>query len=389
VGGTLIIVTPTAPSEYNKATVQLIQLQNVVPEYGKFVEELSSQPGPLIPGNTPKSEVVRFANSKADQCKMACANTESSEVAEQWREKALLWEYLVLLCQQNGVVVPSDLSELLTRNHQLTPAMFDLVPPTARPQREVQHDFRMLILDGRKKDALDHACRHALWGHALMLASTMEEQSHQYVVNRFTASLLSSDPLNTFYTLILGRTPNITKPDGLARGGDWKPHLSVILSNETPSNNAAIISLGDSLMSKGRLFGAHFCYKMADVELEGYGCQVHRYSLLGVGPQEVIFGEFPNLDQLAMTLVYEFAMSLGKETFTIPLFQTFKFLHLIQLIQAGQCEMALVYCELMALAVFKCPYRVNSCVRYQLFEVRVYTACAGWWSLLGPPVDLN
>jgi hypothetical protein len=27
VGGTLIIVTPTAPSEYNKATVQLIQLQ--------------------------------------------------------------------------------------------------------------------------------------------------------------------------------------------------------------------------------------------------------------------------------------------------------------------------------------------------------------------------
>ena len=37
------------------------------------------------------------------------------------------------------------------------------------------------------------------------------------------------------------------QPDGLARGGDWKPHLSVILSNETPSNNAAIISLGDSL----------------------------------------------------------------------------------------------------------------------------------------------
>ena len=31
------------------------------------------------------------------------------------------------------------------------------------------------------------------------------------MVNRFTASLLSSDPLNTFYTLVLGRTPNITK----------------------------------------------------------------------------------------------------------------------------------------------------------------------------------
>ena len=57
------------------------------------------------------------------------------------------------------------------------------------------------------------------------------------------------------------------------------------------------------VVSKGHLFGAHFCYKMADVEFEGYGCPVTRYSLLGVGPQEIQFGGFPTLDQLAMTLV--------------------------------------------------------------------------------------
>lgn len=44
-----------------------------------------------------------------------------------------------------------------------------------------------------------------------MVAMTMEEQSRQYVVNRFTASLLSSDPLNTFYTLMLGRMPTVAK----------------------------------------------------------------------------------------------------------------------------------------------------------------------------------
>ena len=49
------------------------------------------------------------------------------------------------------VIVPSDISELLTKGHQLTPAMFDLAPPTARPYSEVQHEFRMLILSGRKK----------------------------------------------------------------------------------------------------------------------------------------------------------------------------------------------------------------------------------------------
>lgn len=44
-----------------------------------------------------------------------------------------------------------------------------------------------------------------------MLASGMEEQCRTYVVNRFTASMMTSDPLNTYYTLMLGRTPSAVK----------------------------------------------------------------------------------------------------------------------------------------------------------------------------------
>jgi len=52
-----------------------------------------------------------------------------------------------------------------------------------------------------------------------MLASRMDEQSRIYVVNRFAASLMTTDPLNTFYTLLLGQTPSVVKPDGLTRAG--------------------------------------------------------------------------------------------------------------------------------------------------------------------------
>jgi len=61
------------------------------------------------------------------------------------------------------------------------------------------------------QDALEYACSKSLWGHALMLASGMEEQGRTYVVNRFTASMMTADPLNTYYTLMLGRTPSAVK----------------------------------------------------------------------------------------------------------------------------------------------------------------------------------
>ena len=70
----------------------------------------------------------------------------------------------------------------------------------------------MLIYDYHDvQDALEYACSRSLWGHGLMLASGMEEHYRTYVVNRFTASMMTSDPLNTYYTLMLGRTPSAVK----------------------------------------------------------------------------------------------------------------------------------------------------------------------------------
>ena len=109
-----------------------------------------------------------------------------------------------------------------------------------------------------------------------------------------------------------------------------------MLSNRNASDStAAIVSLGDSLckrlsvcvlsvvsdacnacrhllsplphtcfsVSRGRLFAAHFCYKVAEVEFGGYGEKSCRYSLLGVDPRTLDVGQYPSLNQLAMTEV--------------------------------------------------------------------------------------
>lgn len=50
------------------------------------------------------------------------------------------------------MVVPSDLSELLTKDAGIHAASFDLaLPSNDAPPSEKLHQFRMLILSGRKK----------------------------------------------------------------------------------------------------------------------------------------------------------------------------------------------------------------------------------------------
>ena len=57
------------------------------------------------------------------------------------------------------------------------------------------------------------------------------------------------------------------KQCGDTRWGDWRPHLAMILSNTTDINRKSIITLGDSLMNKGQLYAAQFCYIVSSGEL--------------------------------------------------------------------------------------------------------------------------
>ena len=90
--------------------------------------------------DTPKSSVVKYSTQRSQETD---ADTDDS----------LLWKFLVLLCQQNGVVVPSDVSDLLTQD----------VPPASKSPRGVGvggadedkgnglDELRVLLLSGRKK----------------------------------------------------------------------------------------------------------------------------------------------------------------------------------------------------------------------------------------------
>ena len=376
-GGQLVTVLPNYPaSDSSSAIVEIAFIKDVVgdTETRSLVEAVSVSPGPFIPGDTPKSHVVRFASQEAQRCREKMSEVLGDlEASRKLEDEALLWDFLVLLCQQNGVVVSSDISDLLLKDSP--PAAIKPVPQASisTTQDESLETLRQLLFAGRKKDAVDMACSKGLWGHALMLASRMDEQTRTYVVNRFTASLMNTDPLSTFYTLLLGRTPSAVKPEGLPRAGDWKQHLAMILANRMSKlENASIVSLGDSLLSQKRLHAAHLCYHLANMHFGVYGNVDSKYSLLGIDHSHLTVGSFPVPADLQMTEVLEFAMSLSKQDFLMPHFQLFKFLHVLKLLEVGLVSKALKYCEQISCsAVVKNPHCFAPVFLHLLVETSV------------------
>ena len=121
--------------------------------------------------------MVRFASREAEKCREKLSEVVGDdETARKLEDEALRWVFLVLLCQQNGVVVTSDISDLLMRD---CPSTVRPVVPQASVNLTTQDEsleaLRQLLFAGRKRDAVDMACSRGLWGHALMLASRMDE----------------------------------------------------------------------------------------------------------------------------------------------------------------------------------------------------------------------
>ena len=361
IGGHLVVVLPDVPSMGQCGIVEIHSLCDLM---GVSEEE---EGDPFVPGETPKSLVVRHAQTEAERCHDSARVAEEEEGKRLAEDEALMWDFLVLLCQQNGVLVPSDVADLLLSDdkegaHHLS-KMYSQSKHVGTNLEDALDEFRRRLLAGRRKDALELACTRCLWGHALMLSSGMDEQSRTYVVNRFTASLATPDPLFTFYTLLLGRTPSSVRPEGLQRAGNWRPHLAMILTNQnSKAESAAILSLGDALLAQGSVCAAHLCYLLAHVQLGAYGDEGARYSLLGVRQAQLSVSSSATMEacpssfQLRMTEVYEYAMTLGKQDFALPAFQTYKYLHMLRLVERGLVDRALLYCESIAHAVVKCPH---------------------------------
>ncbi|XP_064186644.1 protein transport protein Sec16B [Anguilla rostrata] len=375
--GQLIRVSPSLASQGEPALVELHSLEIILVETQEQ-QELRDFPGPLTREDLHKVDAISFALQRAESCLKDTSLQDNTSAA-------LLWQLLVLLCRQNGRFVGSDIAELLTRDSRAPgkcdgearvsdgPSLIDLsedpTPETEVPQGpdlltgapapsvesgdEALQKYTQLLLAGRKKEALESAMKSGLWGHALFLASKMDNRSYTTVLNRFTGSLVASDPLQTLFQLLSGRIPAVATSCLSEKWGDWKPHLAVMLSNETGDSvlhQKAIVTMGDTLATRGVFSAAQFCYLTARAPFGVYTSRTDRLVLLGSN-HSLPFPKFARNAAIQCTEVFEYSQRPGNPSFSIPSFQVYKFLYACRLLDCGLASQAFHYCEVIGKAL--------------------------------------
>ncbi|XP_071981942.1 protein transport protein Sec16A isoform X2 [Engystomops pustulosus] len=393
-GGHLIKVLPNLPSDGQPTLVEIHNME-IIMQNSPEQEQMRAFPGPLVKDETHKVDVINFAQIKAKECSLN-ENLLDQESAR------LLWDFIVLMCRQNGTVVGTDIAELLLQDHKTvwlpgkSPNEANLIDFTNEPLEQEEESgasqlsfltdtlpnsvavleketerFRELLLFGRKKDALESAMKHGLWGHALLLASKMDSRTHARVMTRFANSLPINDPLQTVYQLLSGRMPAAATCCGDEKWGDWRPHLAMVLSNLTNNVDVpsrTIVTMGDTLASRGLLEAAHFCYLMAQAGFGVYTKKTTKLVLIGSN-HSLPFAKFASNEAIQRTEAYEYAQSLGAQTISLPNIQVFKFIYACRLAECGLAAQAFHYCEVISKTIIKHPSYYSPVLVGQLLEV--------------------
>uniref|UniRef100_A0A182RCY4 Sec16_C domain-containing protein n=1 Tax=Anopheles funestus TaxID=62324 RepID=A0A182RCY4_ANOFN len=342
---------------------------------------------------------------------------------------ALLWNYIILLLRQNGTFVGTDISELLMRNkeeypfesiqasvvrsanisgrnsslsqaaaereadarqegdseeagdapldgdgaHEVLKDSLAEGAPKTLSEQEITDKFRSYLLYGNISEALEWATEHNLWGHALFLASKVDSRQHANVMMKFANKLTLNDPLQTLYQLLSGRTPASVTSVLDEKWGDWRPHLAMLMSNSSAKPELikkSITTLGDTLLHRGDLYAAHFCYLLSDVafgrfsdvkqDLTVGGNGTVRLVLLGAAHQNRSFREVSTNESVMMTEIYEYARSLNEDRYSIAELQRYKYLLACRMLDQGMQLKCLLYMEQIADQIQYDPYSFDT-----------------------------
>ncbi|XP_053549274.1 protein transport protein Sec16B isoform X2 [Bombina bombina] len=339
--GHLVRVCPNFPADGQPAIVEIHSLEVILNETAEQ-EEIRNFPGPVQREDLHKVDIMNFCQQNIEQCLRSGS--------PQRRDDALLWQMLLQMCRQNGCIAGSDVAELLLQNCKRDryqreqpktnlinldmepPLMMDVgpvdlltgeMPSAEETSAQAVEKYTRLLFFGRKKATLEWAMKHNLWGHAFFLSSKMDPRAYSWVMTRFTSTLAQNDPLQTLFQLMAGRTPQASTCSGDTKWGDWRPHLAVLLSNQTADsdlNRRAIITMGDNLVLKGFTEAGHCCYLTAGTPFGHYYEKSDRLVLLGSSHSQT-FKKFATSQSIQRTEILEYCQSLGKPNHCIPYFQ--------------------------------------------------------------------
>ena len=352
-------------------------------------------PGPLTArSKSKKKALLTWMGNKIESLErhtegVMLDSTESADFKRQVDEKLTLWKISRVFLEHDGALegspkIEEEVRKILMPNLTQIGQALSLqtsVPtsPTAgeNVDRQVLYQLRQALFEGQRERAIWIAEEKKLWGHAMLIASTMGPEIWKQIVQAFVRSqvkTLGSDArsMAAAYQIFAGNAEEcvdelvppsaragfqmISKDDGSVNNNaldgldSWRETLALVASNRTPNDGPSLVALGKLLSSYGRVHAAHMCFLFSRHLAKHSGpddVNAH-FVLLGAGHQNSASTLGSDLDSIILTEIYEYATSLSAPRNSepyIPQLQSFKLVHAQELAAYGLRTKAQAYCD--------------------------------------------
>lgn len=235
-------------------------------------------------------------------------------------------------------------------------------------------DLQTMLAKGEREKAVWHAVDQRLWGHAMLLSSTLSKDIWKQVVQEFVRKEVkktgrSNQALAVLYEVFAGNHEDcvdelvpasaragfqMVSTDGVGaahnaqQGLDkWRETVALILNNRSDGDVSALLSLGRLLAQYGRVEAAHICFIFARsvAHVGGVDDAQSDLVLIGFDHKQNPLDLGIDLEPILLTEVYEFALSLSAQngTHIMPHLQNYKLIHAYHLAEYGYRTEAQAY----------------------------------------------
>lgn len=369
------------------------QLKQLLPQADTIVPH----PGPLKT-KAKKKDVLAWLSSKIAAFENEISpdfDHSNPDARKRHDEKVLLWKVTKILVENDGVLEGS-----LAVQQSLRQAVFPNLPSadsdgsyggtfansgslralnTSLQSDAVDsrwlEDLRSNLFLGEREKAVWGAVDRRLWGHAMIVASTMDKSVWKQVVQEFVrreikSTTANSESLSALYEIFAGNVDEsidelvppsaraghqlISRADGqgapknaLDGLDSWRDTLGLVLSNRSSEDRQALLALGRLLASYGRIEAAHICFMFSGGAIFG-GADDPQANIVLLGADHQRFPcALLDEDSILLTEVYEFATTVlaSSPVPTLPYLLAFKLLHAKQLADQGRKSEAQAYCD--------------------------------------------
>ena len=372
-------------------------------------ENVATFPGPLK-AKSKKKEVLEWLQNRISHLENNAIPAASSNIlpdpSKCHQEKILLWKTVKVFVEHDGVVDGNKAAEQAVRailSPELSRGDADTLPvagittssscivrrggSTSIPENVNQNaieELRKILLHGDREKAVWLAVDNRMWAHAMLIATTLDPKIWKQVSSEFIKQEVKSfgentESLSALYQIFSGNGeesidelvppsaraglqmvskatsngPTKNALDGLDR---WRETLTLIMSNRTPDDGKALVSLGQLLAGYGRTEAAHICYIFAKSPALFGGPDDPQVSvaLLGADHIRQPSDYVRNMDSVLLTEVYYFALTnlTSSSAVTIsPHLQSYKLYHAMVLAEYGYKTEAQQYCDAITSAL--------------------------------------